>query len=74
VRRGDWKLVLDTREGTEELFDLAADPYERNDRAAAEPALVAELRLLVEENHRLDDTDVRPLAPAVPRQSADTDP
>lgn len=74
VRRGDWKLVLDTREGTEELFDLAADPYERNDRAAAEPALVAELRHLVEENHRLDDTDVRPLAPAVPRQSADTDP
>jgi arylsulfatase A len=42
VRRGPWKLVL-ARERTE-LFDLAADPGEMRDLAAAQPAVARELR------------------------------
>lgn len=44
VRRGRWKLLEHFEDGSLELFDVAADPGERVDRAAAEPALVAELR------------------------------
>lgn len=44
VRHGDWKLVVSRGgSGRPELYDLAADPGEQNDRAAAEPARVAEL-------------------------------
>jgi hypothetical protein len=35
---GDRKLVLDRRRGAARLFDLAADPAEQHDLAAAEPA------------------------------------
>lgn len=47
VRQGDWKLV---RTPADELwlFDLAADPGERNDLAARRPELVVELRALLE--------------------------
>jgi arylsulfatase A-like enzyme len=48
VRLGDWKLHLDRRTGGRRLFDLAADPGERDDRAAAEPARAAELAALLE--------------------------
>jgi arylsulfatase A-like enzyme len=43
IRRGDRKLVVDLRAQTQELFDIAQDPYERNDLAAAHPEEVAEL-------------------------------
>ena len=43
LRRADgWKLIWSSN-GRHELYDLAADPHERSDRAAAEPARVAEL-------------------------------
>jgi arylsulfatase A-like enzyme len=46
VRDGDWKLVV-TREGDRaELFNVAADPGEKRDLAAAEPQRVAALRKL----------------------------
>ncbi len=46
VRDGDWKLVV-TKEGDRaELFNLAADPNEKRDLAAAEPKRVAALRRL----------------------------
>jgi len=38
VRRGTWKLVDYGAPGNRKLFDLAADPSEKSDRAAAEPA------------------------------------
>ncbi len=44
VRRGPWKLVEHLEDGRLELFEVDADPGESHDRAAAEPALVAELR------------------------------
>jgi arylsulfatase A-like enzyme/Tfp pilus assembly protein PilF len=39
--QGDWKLVDG---GETELFDLASDPHETRNRAAAEPTRVAEMR------------------------------
>jgi uncharacterized sulfatase len=44
VRSGNHKLVEFLQDGHVELFDLAADPGERHDLAAAQPALVADLK------------------------------
>ncbi len=46
VRRGDLKIVWDPREGDDaawKLFDLAADPGEQRDLAAAEPDVLEEM-------------------------------
>ena len=48
VRRGDDKLIVDTRSGVE-LYDLAEDPGETRDRAAAEPDRVRELEAALAE-------------------------
>ena len=42
--RGRHKLIEDVSKGTFHLFDLVADPAERRDLAAEEPALLAELQ------------------------------
>lgn len=44
IRKGDWKLLHYYEDGHDELFHLAADPFETNDRAILEPTLTAELR------------------------------
>lgn len=44
VRDGAWKYVLDAATGADLLFDLAADPQERADLAAAQPERVASYR------------------------------
>jgi len=44
VREGDWKLVEQYEDGSLELYNLAKDPGEATDVAAAEPARVAALR------------------------------
>ena len=43
---GDWKLIAPhaNPQGKAELYDLAADPYERHDLAAEQPAKLAEMR------------------------------
>lgn len=46
LRHGDWKLVAPGK-GEPQLFNLAADPYEKADRAAAEPAKRIELQTLL---------------------------
>jgi len=51
VRRGDWKIVWDPREGEQaswKLFNIAEDPGEQHDLAAAEPGRLAELAALWE--------------------------
>ncbi|NEB81045.1 sulfatase-like hydrolase/transferase [Streptomyces sp. SID14478] len=47
VRRGDWKYYRG-KSGTDQLFDLSADRREQADRAADEPALLAELKAVWE--------------------------
>lgn len=44
VREGDWKLVEQYEDGSLELYNLAKDPGETTDLAAAEPSRVAALR------------------------------
>jgi len=44
VREGDWKLIEQYEDGSLELYNLAQDPSETTDLAAAEPARVAALR------------------------------
>lgn len=44
IRRGDWKLVEWLEDGRVELFNLADDVGEANDRAASEPARVTSLQ------------------------------
>ena len=46
VRRGDWKIVWDSRDGENarwQLFNIAADPGEQRDLAADEPERLAEM-------------------------------
>ncbi|HOX90064.1 MAG TPA: hypothetical protein P5024_11205, partial [Burkholderiaceae bacterium] len=45
IRQGDWKLIwrAPLPEGIE-LYDLAKDPYEKNNVAAQHPEVVARLR------------------------------
>jgi len=44
IRRGDWKLIEWSEDNRAELFNLAADPGEKNDLAAKEPERVKKLR------------------------------
>lgn len=44
IREGDWKLIEHYEDGRMELFDLKADPSERNDLAASDPSRVASMR------------------------------
>ena len=44
VREGNWKYIFDLREGTEELYDLSADPTEQHNLAGAQPQRCARLR------------------------------
>jgi arylsulfatase A-like enzyme len=46
VRQGDWKLVKRERKQAPKLFDLAADPGEKNDLAAKHPDKVKQLQAL----------------------------
>ena len=43
IRAGDWKLIQYYEDGRHELFNLAADPGESHDLAAAQPDRVLEL-------------------------------
>jgi len=43
VLEGRWKLVVDRLSGSRELYDLDADPAERNDLASREPQVVARM-------------------------------
>lgn len=56
VRHGDWKLVrhvLPTGQARNELYNLAEDPGEKQDVAAAQPKLVAELAANIDKWRKL---------------------
>jgi len=47
IRQGDWKLIVYNK-GDAELYNLADDPYERNNRVAEEPDRTATMRRTLE--------------------------
>lgn len=53
----DWKLIrfYNDTSGTDQLFDMSADPYEMNDLATLRPERTTELREVLDQ--WLDDTD-----------------
>jgi arylsulfatase A-like enzyme len=56
VRAGDWKFVRNRSSAAVELYDLKADPGERNDLAAAQPEVVRRLSGLMK-SLRTDSPD-----------------
>jgi len=54
IRRGDWKLIVDRRSKTNELFDMKNDPYEKQNLAVEYPDRVCELTALLEQQAKLD--------------------
>ncbi len=52
VRAGDWKLQVTRRPERARLYNLAADPTERTDLSAREPARVAALRAMIEAQNK----------------------
>jgi arylsulfatase B len=47
VRYGDWKLVVGKKKKHAELYNLHADPYEKNDLASQNPDRVSQLRQML---------------------------
>ncbi len=57
LRKGDWKLIHQSGsldEGKSELYNLAEDPYEKNDLALEKPQIAADLRRLMSEQRAMD--------------------
>jgi len=54
LRYGDWKLIVRTK-GKPELFNLAVDPYEKNNLATTELKQVAVMQRLLTEQQAKDD-------------------
>ena len=48
VRKGKWKLYLEPKRGIAKLFDLDADPVEKNDLSAVHPEIFSELKACYE--------------------------
>lgn len=48
IRSGDWKLIVSNDGRRTELFDLAADPYEKEDLSGKHPDIIAGLRAEIE--------------------------
>jgi arylsulfatase A-like enzyme len=59
LRQGDWKLIVGDK-GKEELYNIAADPYEQKNLAQSEPAKLAELAELLAAEHAKDDPRLPP--------------
>jgi arylsulfatase A-like enzyme len=54
LRQGDWKIIA-MNKAKPMLFNLAADPYEKEDLADKEPQRLAELRVLLAAEYAKDD-------------------
>jgi arylsulfatase A-like enzyme len=51
IRQGSWRAVKPARSPAWELYDLATDPAEAKDLAAAQPEVLAKLTALAEQAH-----------------------
>ena len=56
-RDGEWKLIVH-KKGPAELYDLTADPFEKHDRAADQPAVVERLSAIAAADAARDVTDL----------------
>lgn len=54
---GDWKLIA-RKKGPAELYDLRADPFEKHDRATAQPAVVERLTVIAAADAAGDVTEI----------------
>ena len=57
LRHGDWKLIAPAR-GDPQLYNLAVDPYEKNDLAQTEKQRLASLQELLVEQQALDNPNL----------------
>ncbi len=62
MRAGDWKLQVTKRPAKARLYNLADDPTERYDLAAAEPARVAAMKAMIEAQNK---TMAKPIWPGL---------
>ena len=72
IRRGGWKLVRNLRNGavvSQALYDIVRDPEETRDRAAGEPAVLAELGVLIDERLALEAQLAPPPAAEIDAES-----
>lgn len=51
IRQGNWRAVRPKTNGSWELYDMAADPSESKDLAAAQPQVLTKLTALAEKAH-----------------------
>ncbi len=54
LRFGDWKIISPTENAPFELYNLATDPYEKNDMAKSEPEQLDRLLTKLKETRELD--------------------
>ena len=54
VRHGRWKLHVDRRQNTRELYDMEADPYESKNLADKQPQRLQELSAVLEAQAAMD--------------------
>lgn len=58
VRKGDWKLIQSADaagRGSDELYNLSEDPYEKSDRATMDPGKLEELKRELTRQRAADD-------------------
>jgi arylsulfatase A-like enzyme len=54
VRSDNWKLIIDRRDNSNELFDMTNDPYESLNLAEKHPGRIRELTALLQQQAKLD--------------------
>jgi len=66
LRHGDWKLIMSGKESPQ-LFNIANDPYEKQDLAQAKPEIVADLQRRLLEYQAADDPKLPPDLVGLPK-------